>query len=115
MVEKPIDWKALLKLTNNRPKLAKEFLKMFAVELPKLRHAINEAYKKSNLKEMKDQVHKLHGSCCYMGVTDLKKLSQQLEESLLDNRNSLEETLRQLNSEVDLILRSIQEEFYDQH
>lgn len=56
-----------------------------------------EANNKSDWKEMKKQVHKLHGSCCYTGrvggVPDLKNLSQQLEESLkLDNRNSLQVT-----------------------
>ncbi|WP_306686684.1 Hpt domain-containing protein [Candidatus Coxiella mudrowiae] len=53
-----------------------------------------EAINKSDWKEMKKQVHKLHGSYCYTGVPDLKNLSQQLEESLKldDNRNSLQVT-----------------------
>ncbi len=53
-----------------------------------------EANNKSDWKEMKKQVHKLHGSCCYTGgVPDLKNLSQQLAQSLkLDNRNSLQVT-----------------------
>ena len=79
-----------------------------------MRHTINEAHNKSDWKEMKKQVHKLHGSCCYTGVPDLKKLSQQVEESLkLDNGHSLQVTLNQLNSEIDRVLHAIKEETYD--
>lgn len=86
---------------------------MFSLEFLQLRHAINEAHNKSDLKEIEKQ-HKLHGSCCYTGVSDLKNLSQQLEESLkLYNRNSLQVTLNQLNSEIDRVLHAIQEETYD--
>ncbi len=37
-----------------------------------------------------------------------------MEESLkLDNRNSLQVTLNQLNSEIDRVLHAIQEDIYD--
>ena len=48
------------------------------------------------------KVHKLHGSYCYASVLNLKNLPQQLRESLkLDNHNSLQFVLNQLNSEID--------------
>ncbi|MFW0072947.1 MAG: Hpt domain-containing protein [Coxiella-like endosymbiont] len=31
---------------------------------------------------MKNQVHKLHGSCHYMSIFDLKNLAHQLEKSV---------------------------------
>lgn len=113
MTNKPIDWLALLKLTNNRPELAKELLNMFAVELPVLRSAINTAHDNNDWREMKSQVHKLHGSCCYTGVPDLKNLSQQLEESLkLKNHDATKTFLAQLNSEIDRVLQTIKQETY---
>lgn len=104
----PIDWPALLKLTNNRLALAKELLDMFAAELPLFRAAINTAHDKNDWKEMKNQVHKLHGSCCYTGVPNLKDLAHQLEEALQLNRPEMVETvLNQLNSEIGRVLHAI--------
>ncbi len=113
-VENPIDWVTLLKLTNNKPDLAKELLIMFAAELPALRHTINEAYQNKNMTVLKDETHKLHGSCCYTGVTRLKNLSQQLEEEIkLNQQEAIRETLVQLNAEIDLVLKTIKEIPYD--
>ena len=109
----PIDWPGLLKLTNNRPALAQELLNMFAAELPSLSTAINDAFKNSDFVEMKDQVHKLHGSCCYTGVPQLKLLTDQLETLLRGrNFNAIETVLNQLNQEIKHVQTCIQEQTY---
>lgn len=110
---KSIDWPGLLKLTNNRPTLAHELLTMFAAELPILLTAINDAFKNSDFVAMKEQVHKLHGSCCYTGVPRMKLLTQQLEV-LLHGRNHtvIETVLKQLNQETQRVLTSIREQSY---
>ena len=109
----PIDWLALLKLTNNRLELVKELLDMFAVELPLLHSSIDTAYDKNNWKEMKSQVYKLHESCCYTAAHDLKNLTHQLEEALqVNHTETVETTLKQLNSEIGLALHIIQHKAY---
>ncbi|ACJ18939.1 Hpt domain-containing protein [Coxiella burnetii] len=110
---KSIDWQMLLKLTNNKPELAEELLALFASELPALRDGINAAFDKADWKEMKNQVHKLHGSCCYTGTPHLKHLSQELEEALeLRNHGAVPLFLERLNSEIQRVLNAIQQENY---
>ena len=110
---KSIDWQMLLKLTNNKPELAEELLALFTSELPTLRDEINAAFDKANWKEMKNQVHKLHGSCCYTGMPHLKHVSQELEEALkLGNHEVVPLFLERLNSEIQRVLNAIQQENY---
>ncbi len=111
--ENPIEWQGLLKIVNNKPELAKELLTMFGAEIPILADAINTAYQKSDFVEMKNQVHKLHGSCAYTGAPHLKLLTQQLE-ILLRARNLtvIETVLNQLNTEIKRVLTAIKEQSY---
>ena len=107
----PIDWEALLKLTSNKPDLAKELLGLFAAELPTLRDAINTAFQQGNLDELSDHVHKLHGSCCYTGVPRLKNLTQQLEELVkAKNNKAIKKTLNQINAEIERVLTAIRDQ-----
>ncbi len=109
----PVDWQALLKLTNNKADLAKELLGMFAAELPELKNAINRAHDQGNLTEFKDLVHKLHGSCCYTGVTHLRNLSRDLEESIkMKNISAIDPTLTQINDEIERVIETINNESY---
>lgn len=111
--EKPVDWQGLLKIANNKPALAKELLTMFGAEIPALSAAINAAYQRSDFIEMKKQVHKLHGSCAYMGTPHLKRLAQQLEILLrIRNVTVIETVLNQLNEEIQRVLTAIKEQSY---
>ncbi|WP_267256320.1 Hpt domain-containing protein [Coxiella endosymbiont of Ornithodoros maritimus] len=110
---KSIDWQILLKLTNNKSELAEELLALFASELPALRDGINATFDNVDWKEMKDQVHKLHDSCCYTATPHLKHLSQELEEALkLGNHETVPLFLERLNSEIQRVLNAIQQENY---
>lgn len=112
-LKKPIDWKEILKLTNNKPQLAEELLNILISELPALQNALNRAYKKNDWADLKEQVHKLHGSCCYTGVHQLKQLSQQLEETLrLNAFIHVEEILSLLNLEIERVLQCFNNRSY---
>lgn len=112
-VKKPIDWQALLKLANQKPELAKEILSMFAGELPILSTAINAAFQKTDYPELKNQIHKLHGSCCYVGTPRLKLLTEQMEELLQAHHHTfIPQLLAELNREIQRVQQAIQEESY---
>lgn len=112
--EKPIDWQGVLKVANNKPELAHELLAMFGAEIPTLLTLINGAYQKKDFTEMRKQVHKLHGSCAYMGTPQLKLLAQQLEIlSGTQNVPVIETVLHQLNEEGIRVVTAIQEQSYD--
>lgn len=100
-------------LTNNKPELAKELLGMLAAELPEVRNSINAAHQEQNYTLLEDLVHKLHGSCCYTGVTRLKTLSADLEDALqLKHYDIVKEMIKQLNLEIETILNYIDNENY---
>ncbi|WP_280124283.1 Hpt domain-containing protein [Coxiella endosymbiont of Ornithodoros amblus] len=62
---------------------------------------------------MKNQVHKLHSSCCYAGTPHLRHLSQALEEALkLGNHEAVPLFLERLNSEIQRVLNAIQQANY---
>ena len=112
-VKKPIDWQELLKLTNNKPALAKELLLMLAAELPSLRTDINDAFEHHDYPLLQDHVHKLHGSCCYTGGLQLKHTTAILEDTLKNNNHgAVGNLIKQLNLEIDLILTSIEKNTY---
>src|SRR3990167_2332404 len=78
----PIDWRDILKITNNKPELAKEMVAMLGAELPEMKTSINGAYKSRHYAALLEKIHKLHGSCCYCGVTRLKQIAASLESKL---------------------------------
>ncbi len=112
-VKSPIDWQELLTLTNNNPELAKELLGMFANELPTMRDAINAAHQKQDYTLLQELIHKLHGSCCYTGVTQLKALAAELEDTLkLQQHGAIGGLMKRLNHEVNTVLTTIQNQHY---
>ncbi|OGO92872.1 MAG: hypothetical protein A3F41_03415 [Coxiella sp. RIFCSPHIGHO2_12_FULL_44_14] len=104
----PIDWKELLTLTNQKPALAKELLRLFRDELPELRQQIMIAYRDQQLDQLRALIHKLHGSCCYTGVPQLKAIATALEERLkIEKSPVITSLMKQLNTEIDLVLTAI--------
>src|SRR3990167_975330 len=101
----PIDWQDILKITNNKPELAKEMIAMLGDELPDMQKIINQAYTEKHYPTLLEKVHKLHGSCCYCGVPRLKKITATLE-TLLKERNYMDLSILmlQLNQEIKSIL-----------
>lgn len=74
-----IDWKLSLKLANNSKELALELLELLTKDLPNNLQDIQAAFTNTNYEQFYHHVHKLHGSCCYVGVPNLKKATYELE------------------------------------
>lgn len=107
----PIDWRDILKITNNRPELAKEMVAMLGAELPEMKTDINHAHRSKRYAELLEKVHKLHGSCCYCGVPQLKHIAATLEMKLKRQEfQQLDPLLHDLNREIDHILNYLNQQ-----
>lgn len=78
----PIDWQLCIKLAGNKEDLAQEMLEMLINALPSDRAAIKSAFDNQDYYELREQVHKLHGACCYVGVPKLKAIAKELENAI---------------------------------
>lgn len=100
-----IDWKLCSKLAGNKIDLAKEMLEMLIVALPADKAKIKQAYKSHNYHELGEQVHKLHGACCYVGVPKLKTITKELENAIAASATEkIKYYVTALSNEVDAIL-----------
>lgn len=80
----PVDWVQALKLTANKEDLAKEMLKGLVESLYPAQVNINATYAQNDLKKMREEVHRLHGACCYCGVPALKTAIAKLETAIVN-------------------------------
>lgn len=111
---KTIDWDLGIKLANNKSVLAKELLTLLVAELPQTRSNINQAFQQQDFKAMHQQIHKLHGACCYCGVPRLKEIVSELETKLrAKNLTNIEKLLQILNHEIEQILVAFQRNDYE--
>jgi len=77
-----IDVELGLRLAANKPNVAKELLDQFMEYLPDSHDKMKVAHAANDLDELLNQVHKLHGACCYCGVPRLKESVAILETAL---------------------------------
>ncbi|MDP5188932.1 two-component sensor histidine kinase BarA [Rheinheimera baltica] len=94
-VSKLIDWPLALERASGKCSLVKEMLQMLVSSIPASRAAMQHAQATHNTAELLQQVHKLHGACCYTGVPRLKQLAELLETQL-----KKDEKLAQLEPEL---------------
>lgn len=77
-----IDWPLALKRAANKEGLAIEMLEGLAKSLPEAKLQISDAITALDTEQLKTHIHKLNGACCYSGVPNLNKITQQIETSL---------------------------------
>lgn len=107
----PIDWQDLMKITNNKPELAKEMIGMLSSELPSMQQNISLAYNGKDYAKLLDYIHKLHGSCCYCGVPTLKAITADIESYLKkQEHDKLPQLIPLLNQEIKHIVDFVQQE-----
>lgn len=107
----PIDWRDILNITNNKPELAKEMVAMLGAELPDMKVDINHAHRTKQFPSLLEKVHKLHGSCCYCGVPQLKHIAATLEMKLKrQDYQQIDPLLQALNHEIDHILNYLNQQ-----
>ena len=76
------DWELALTQAANKVSLAQDMLKMLLEFMPEVREVLEKQLFGNNPQGIKDIIHKLHGSCSYSGVPNLKKLCLILETEL---------------------------------
>lgn len=79
--DKHIDWSLALKNCANKPKLAQDLLVMLIDSFCEVREQIELSFI-NNEHDLLPIIHKLHGSCAYCGVYELKKLCLFIENKL---------------------------------
>lgn len=100
-----IDWRLSIKLANNNKELAKELLEIFLADLPDASGRIHQAYDSESYDMLQRQVHKLHGSACYCGVTRLQEILTEMEFIVKEkNMHQFGQVLEQFDLEVNNIL-----------
>jgi two-component system sensor histidine kinase BarA len=84
----PVDWKMALDLAGNQRALAKDMLVGLMHSLDTAHHLINQSFEDNDLQLLREEVHRLHGACCYCGVPDLKAVLGKLETAIV-NKNEI--------------------------
>ncbi|MFG1173546.1 two-component sensor histidine kinase BarA [Erwiniaceae bacterium CAU 1747] len=107
-----LDWALALRQAANKPDLARDLLQMLVDFLPEVRTLVEQFMASNNPAGLRDIIHKLHGSASYSGVPHLKKLCQELEQSLLKNEDidAIEPELLELLDEMDNVAQLAREQ-----
>lgn len=74
-----IDRPLCLKLAHNNPNLARDLMQELIRELPVLSREIKLYSQQKDYQSLRNSVHRLHGSCCYVGIPELKSCCRELE------------------------------------
>lgn len=101
-----IDRAAALKTCGNRLEIAIEMLEMLLRTLSSDRQLIVAAIEGNDLQTAETLVHKLHGACCYCGVSELKNCCSAMETLIKKNMSEhLPDVLARFNDAVDDLLQ----------
>ena len=89
-----LDWQLALKRANQNRDLAMELLREFIAHLPQAAEIIRSEWDARHYKGVQDEIHRLHGACCYTGVPKLQALANEMESALkLGNHYEVAEML----------------------
>jgi two-component system, NarL family, sensor histidine kinase BarA len=75
-----VDIALCLKLSNNKPALARDMLKMLITGIAEEKQLIIDAMQDNNFEQAGEVIHKLYGSSCYCGVPRLKYISGLIDK-----------------------------------
>lgn len=102
-----IDWEKSLKLAGHQEALAADMLLSLINELPSAQKAINIAYQNRQFEVLREEVHRLHGVCCYCGVPILKDAVAALEKSIVkEDEKRIEFFMVECNTEINRVLEA---------
>ena len=101
MLPTAINWSDCVQHSNNQPDLAQELLDLLTVELPTLKHDIQQSHQNQDRAQLAHVIHKLHGAACYCGTQHLKGLLQALEPNIQQLPDA------ELNARVQAVLAEI--------
>ncbi|SIO03051.1 two-component sensor histidine kinase BarA [Salinivibrio sp. ES.052] len=100
---KHLDWQRALHQAAGKADLAKEMLEMLLASFVPVKKTVTSALSgESDTDSLWQAIHKLHGSCAYSGVPQLKALCNELETQLKAGRDidAVEPELLELQDEI---------------
>ena len=101
-----VDWQLALKRANQNQATATEMLDGFIALLPETIATLSTLWQKQDYNELKSEVHKLHGACCYTGLPRMQHLAHETESALkLGQHKLVDEHLPALIAEAEKVLR----------
>jgi len=118
LVKQPVNWDQALRLSANNASLAKEMLMGLVDSLKGTQAKINQCYAKKDLAQMREEVHRLHGACCYCGVPDLKASVAVLESAIVKKEaDMISFLLIEMNKEINRLQKYIHDNpfLFDKH
>ncbi len=102
-----IDWERSLKLAGKQESLAADMLMSLIKELPSVQKAINQAHTNKQFEILREEVHRLHGVCCYCGVPMLKDAVAALEKSIVKkDYKRIDFFMIEFNTELNRVLEA---------
>lgn len=99
-----VDVALAIKLSHGNAGLAADMLEMLLNELAGYHALINQMLDKPDIREAREQVHKLHGACCYCGVPELKAICKKMEQELIAGKVPGKADRRHFNQAIDHLL-----------
>ncbi|TDB59042.1 ATP-binding protein [Photorhabdus khanii] len=107
---KHVNWQLALQQASGKEQLAIKMIKMLVDSLPDIKAITEKVLSGDIVDDYQQQIHKLHGSCCYSGVPQLKALCQLIEQQLQKNirLTDIEPELLELIDEIDNVLAAAQ-------
>lgn len=87
---KLFDWSESMRLSKNKPDLAKDMLALLLESCPETLSGLESSLRDKDYEQLLNVCHKFHGGCCYCGVPLMREASSQLEKAL--HSKNLEET-----------------------
>jgi two-component system, NarL family, sensor histidine kinase BarA len=101
-----IDWELALHCAAGKIDLAKEMLQIFLQSLPPTLSELELLVRTEQVEPLIQLVHKLHGATCYVGVPQLKQLTELLETELKQGKtvDQLEPELFELQDRLQSLL-----------
>ena len=94
-----------LQACGNKPTAAGEMLEMLFQTLADDSAAIVQAIEANDIEQARERIHKLHGACCYCGVTQLKNCCDAMETLIKKEMSEyLTDTLLHFHAAVDALL-----------
>ncbi len=91
-----VDIALCLRLSNNKPALARDMLKMLIAGITEEKQLIMQAMEEGDYIQAGELIHKLYGSSCYCGVPRLKYISGLLDK--LFQKKLIDEAQSAINS-----------------
>ena len=99
----PVDIGLSLKLSNQKPDLARDMLQMLVNDLPNQKQSIETHLQNENLTELETVVHKIRGGASYCGVPNLQQTSSEADE-LLRRQQFEPDAIQDLLTAIDELL-----------